>query len=77
MMGLRNIFNLINTMRIFCYFFGKISLLDPIIQYSIIPTLQPFELKFIAHPYGVKPKPGSLGQDSLLNHSCSDARLAI
>jgi len=41
----------------------RVLRLDPIIQYSIIPTLQLFELKFIPHPYGVKPKPGPLAPD--------------
>ncbi|MDH3567810.1 MAG: hypothetical protein OEM61_10730, partial [Desulfobacteraceae bacterium] len=48
------------------------------IQHPIIPALQLFELKFILHPYGVKPKPGPLGRDSLLDECfCLDTQAIL
>jgi hypothetical protein len=40
--------------------------LDPIFQYSITPAFQPHIIGCQSHSFGVKPKHGSFGQDSLL-----------
>ncbi len=50
--------------------FGNINLakfrfFSPIFQRSIVPTFQPVCRRFVLHPYGVKSKPGPVGQDSL------------
>jgi hypothetical protein len=50
--------------------FGNINLarfrfFSPIFQRSIVPTFQHVCRRFVLHPYGVKSKPGPVGQDSL------------
>ncbi len=58
--------------------FGNINLarfrfFSPIFQRSIVPTFQHVCRRFVLHPYGVKSKPGPVGQDSLLKYRCPSA----
>jgi hypothetical protein len=64
MMDLRNSIGFIGRMNPLIISMGKISFLDPIVQYSTIPPFQLHVLKLMGHPSGVKPMPGPLGQDS-------------
>jgi hypothetical protein len=65
MMELRNSIGFIGRMNPLIISMGKISFLDPIVQYSTIPPFQLHVVKLMGHPSGVKPMPGPLGQDSL------------
>ena len=65
MMELRNSIGFISRMNPLIISMGKISFLDPIIQYSTIPLFQLHVVKLMGHPSGVKAMPGPLGQDSL------------
>ena len=58
MMELRNSIGFISRMNPLIISMGKISFLDPIIQYSTIPLFQLHVVKLMGHPSGVKPMPG-------------------
>ncbi len=47
---------------------ARFRFFSPIFQRSIVPTFQHVCRRFVLHPYGVKSKPGPVGQDSLLLH---------
>ena len=73
-MELRNSIGFISRMNPLIISMGKISFLDPIIQYSTIPLFQLHVVKLMGHPSGVKPMPGPLGMDSFFSRCLHNPR---
>ena len=67
MMELKNSIGFISRMNPLIISMGKISFLDPIIQYSTIPPFQLHVVELMGHPSVVKPMPGHSPQSGIFD----------